>query len=466
MAEKSPSAGALLMVITVVAWAVLGLRTQEVWEARVEVHESLASDALPVYLSGAAVLDGGDPTQAADLIAAYERRGMGTGALFFSTLYPASVGVMVAPLAQRTWVDFLGLWRLLVLLGALAAGVAGGLAAVRGPRAWLAAPLGGLVVMAGFPLMQRSLGLGQANLLIAGLVGLCMLGLSRGWSGLAGSAAAAGVALKLVPGLLFWPMLAARRWRAIIAGAVVGGILLGWTLMAVSLDAVWGGIMGTIRFQQGVFPDWMNRSPAPDWMIFLGALRGLPLGALTLGSIGLCCGRADPTQRPAVLAASAAAAAAWLATHAAAVGVFYGTLLLPALAYAVLWPLSKGAPRRAWAGVGLAAVPWLLGGAVETGLADEPRMVLTGMAVWAVCGARLLHAAPPWPRWGRRTGALVAAAGLMMAGIRLVHGPSLPSMPEDGMETMPQGHGAGVGGVGPDRNWNPEMPKRMPGQAN
>ena len=307
------------------------------------------------------------------------------------------------------------------------------------------------------------MGLGQANLLIAGLVGLSILGLSRGWAAMAGSAAAVGVALKLVPGLLFWPMLMARRWRSIIVGGVTGLLLLGWTLSSVSLEAAIGGILGTIRFQQGVFPDWMNRNPAPDWMIFLGALRGLPLGALTLGLIGVGCLHASPEQRRPVLAASGATAVAWLATHAAAVGVFYGTLLLPALAYAALWPLSEQAPKRAWAGAALVALPWLLSDSIDIGLADEPRMVLLGMAVWAVCVTRLLHAGPRLARSSQGAAAVVIAAGLIMAGVRTVQGPSLPPLSGDGMETMPQGHGAGVGGVGPDRNWNPDMPQRMPG---
>lgn len=464
MVRAPTNTRALWLVLALAAWAGLAWQTHAVWQTRSDIHESLASDALPIYLAGAAVLDGGDPTQARDLIMAYERRGMGTGALFFSTLYPASVGVMVAPLADRPWVDFLGIWRFLMLLGAALAGIAGGLASVRGPRAWLAAPLGGLVVMAGFPLLPESMGLGQANLLISGLAGLSILGLSRGWGTLAGSAAAVGVALKLVPGLLFWPMIMGRRWQAVVVGAITCAVLLAWTLSTVSVDAAIGGILGTIRFQQGVYPDWMNRNPAPDWMIFLGALRGVPLGALTLGLIGRGCLQASPEQRRPVLAASGAAAVAWLATHAAAVGVFYGTLLLPALAYAALWPLSDHAPRRAWMGLPLVLAPWLLGGGLPTGLADEPRMVLLGMAVWAVCVSRLLHAGPRMARSSQWVGALVVAIGLVLAGVRTAQGPSLPPLSGDGMETMPQGHGAGVGGVGPDRNWNPQMPERMPGQ--
>ena len=456
----------LLMVLTIAAWTGLARQTHAVWQTRSDIHESLASDALPIYLAGAAVNDGGDPTQAHDLIMAYEHREMGTGALFFSTLYPASVGVMVAPLADRPWVKFLWLWRLLMLLGAGAAGVAGGLASVRGPRAWLAAPLGGLVIVSdgAFPLLSDSMGLGQANLLIAGLVGLVILGLSRGWAALAGGAAATGVALKLVPGLLFLPMVMARRWRAVVLGAITGALLLLWTLTAVSLDSAVDGVMGTIRFQQGVFPDWMNRNPAPDWMIFIGALRGLPMGALTLGLVSLLAWRADDTQRRPVLAASAATAVAWLSAHAAAVGVFYGTLLLPALVYAVLWPLSEKAPKRSWLGLPLLLVPGLMGSSTVLELAPEPRMVLTAMAVWSVCMARLLHAGGRLPGFGRVGVVAVAAVGVVLAGVRTIQGPNLPPLPNDGMESMPQGHGAGVGGVGPDRNWNPEMPKRMPGQ--
>ena len=92
-------------------------------------------------------------------------------------------------------------------------------------------------------------------------------------------------------------------------------------------------------------------------------------------------------------------------------------------------------------------------------------MVLYGMAVWLVCTMRLAEVAPPMPRWGRMAAAAVIGAGLVMAGVRVTQGPILPPMPEDGMDAMPQGHGAGVGGVGPERNWNPDMPQRMPGQG-
>jgi len=114
--------------------------------------------------------------------------------------------------------------------------------------------------------------------------------------------------------------------------------------------------------------------------------------------------------------------------------------------------------------VPLAILPWLLHATILTGLADEPRMVLLGMSVWTVCMSRLLYAAPPLAQRARLAAVAVIAGGLVMASIRTVQGPSLPPLSGDGMEAMPQGHGAGVGGIGPDRNWNPDMPKRMPGQ--
>ncbi|MDP6934715.1 MAG: hypothetical protein QGG40_17475, partial [Myxococcota bacterium] len=142
-----------------------------------------ASDALPIYLSSAAVIDGGDPTTQEGLQAAYDARKLQVRAETFSNLYPASAGVLLQPLALGSWEQFVVLWRGLLLLGVMVGGAAGAAAGVRGPGTPLAAALGAWLAVTGFPVTGEGIALGQANLLMAGAMGLVILAFSRGCAG-------------------------------------------------------------------------------------------------------------------------------------------------------------------------------------------------------------------------------------------------------------------------------------------
>ena len=78
-----------------------------------------ASDALPLYLSAAAVSEGLDPTLRESLGQVYDERGMNVGAATFSTLYPATAGWLLQPLSALSWEEFTVCWRWM-LVGAQA----------------------------------------------------------------------------------------------------------------------------------------------------------------------------------------------------------------------------------------------------------------------------------------------------------------------------------------------------------
>lgn len=386
------------------------------------VEATRAADALPLYLSAAVVRDGGDPTDPAALRAAHAARGMQVEVPLFSTLYPASAGVLLQPLAVRPWATFVPPWRDLLLGGVLLAGAAAGLAAARGPAAPLAAGLGAWIAVGTFPFVGEGLRLGQVNLAVAGAFAVAMAAASRGWMGAAGAAATLGAAVKLVPAAALWPLLAGRHVRGLVVAGVVGAAALALTFAYVPPARAIAGVLATLEFQAGVTPDWLARPGAPAWVRVLGALRHTPLAAWTVALAGVVgwLGRS-----PAAAAGGIALAAAWLGADAAGFHVLYAPLYLPALVYAALWPLDARAPRFAWLLVPVAASPWLLAAWSAPGIPVEARLVLAGLIAWAAVAVRLVAEAPPLPR-AARLALLVVGLGGALAAARILLPPPPP----------------------------------------
>jgi hypothetical protein len=445
---------ALLTGLLIVA---AGHGTWRVWADAGRTPALRAADALPVYLSGAAVADGEDPTTQRGLKAAYDRREMTVRAATFSNLYPASTGVLLQPIARGTWEEFVVAWRALLLLGAVIAGAAGGLAAARGPWAPVAGALGAWLAVAVFPVTAECVALGQANLLVGGLMGAAMLALSRTRPAVAGVAAILGAGIKLVPGFVVWPLLAARSRRGVLAAGLAGLTVLGATLAFVPMDRVLIGVKSTLQFQSVITPDWMNHGPVPAWVRFAGDLRHTPLmvwttvlsGVTALGVGATLRSDADPALRArsgAVLAGGVALAAAWLGADSAAFHVLYAPLYLPAVAWLAAWPLDRDAPRVAWLGPIVALLPALLyAWAPGPEIGPEARLVLAGLGLWVAVGARLVHLAGGLPRWGW------LAMGLAMGwgAARAQHLSTSPAGPPP--HTLPAGDPTGAGlptGVG------------------
>lgn len=361
------------------------------WDAGTERQALQAADALPLYLSAATVLDGGDPTDQLDLQATYLSRKVVARAAIFSNLYPASAGVLLQPLAVLEYNQFIGWWRALLMFGAVLAGVGAALGSVRGRAAPLAAAIGLWLATAGFPVTAECISLGQANLLMAGVMAVAMAALARGWTTLAAAAGVLGAGIKLVPAAIFAPMLGGRQWWGLLAGALLGGALALVTVTAVPFDRVVGGVQATLQFQSAISPDWLNDIDAPEWVVFVGDWRHratqLITVVLVLGSSWAAAGtsRLRPT-----MAGGVALITAWLGADAAAFHVLYAPLYIPAVVYLATWPLDRDAPRWSWGLVPLAAAPWIALGSPLTEVADSFALTVAGLVVWAGTAVRLL----------------------------------------------------------------------------
>jgi hypothetical protein len=386
-----------------------------------------AADALPLYLAAAAVADGTDPTTQEGLAAAYDRRGVKVGAATFSTLYPASAGVVLQPFAVLAWASFETIWRWGMLVAAAV------VAASAGVRARSAAWGAGLAaVLAWHPLMVEAVRLGQVNLWLGALGALAVV--TPGAAG--GALLAVGALIKVVPGAGLLPFAAARRWGVVVSGAVVGLAGLAVTAGFVPLARVVSALRETLAFQAAIDPDWLvGRDPAPDWMRWLGFVRHDALQWIALGlAVGV------PAARPSLGTARAGLAVlfAWLGADAAGFHILYTPLAFPVLV------LVAGRPVPF---VALAASLHLLARWPES-LAPEPRMVLWGFAAFGVAVSELAREASAVPRgaWERDRelrGVVVALAGLATGGLVAAappgDGPVAAPLPE-GVHT-PEGAG-------------------------
>jgi hypothetical protein len=436
-----------LLAIALVLATLAGLfqiaRTEIVGQA-----QTRASDALPLYLSGAAVAAGLDPTREASLARIYDERGLSVGAATFSTLYPATAGEVMQGLAARAWPDFTTTWRW-ILLGAI-----GGYALAAG---W-AAPGGGMTritwggavgaLLAWHPVSAECVRLGQVNMVLGALCSVAMAavtaagrrgagGEGRTWASdlVCGAALGLGAAVKLVPAALLLPLWATRRWRPTLGAAVVGGAALLLVLPIVPLSRVIEAIRETLRFQAAIDPDWLvGQHPAPGWMRVFGYIRHDALQWITLGTAAVV-----PFARPSTRVATAAMAlvCAWLGADAAGFHVLYTPLAYPVFVLAVGRPLALGV---------LAAALYLL--PLAPGLTPEPRMVLFGLVAWGVAAETLARAARAVPAGvveadpELRQAALATAGvltGVLLVGAMPGDGPLAPPLPEG--RTTPEGAG-------------------------
>lgn len=395
-----------------------------------------ASDALPLYLYGAAAADGLDPTLAASLGAAYDDRKMSVGAAIFSTLYPATAGSLLRPAAAFEWERFTTIWRWLLLASLGSFGVSAAVFAA-GDR-WTRARWGALAaaLLAWHPVSAECVRLGQVNMLLGALCFAAIAASTRGGGAVPGALLAVGALLKLVPGALLVPLLLTRRWPAVASFAAVGLIGVALTVPGVPLPRILVGIAETLRFQSSIDPDWLvGRERAPEWMRVLGFIRHDGLQWVTLGAAALV-----PFARPSRDTAAGAMAllCAWLGADAAGFHVLYAPLVYPAL----LW-VGIGRP---WRFMALGGLFHLL--TVAPAIAPEPRMVLFGLLAWAFCAVGLLEAAArvePGPleadRELRQGGLalLGVAAGAILMGSLPGDGPVAPPLPEG--QTTPDGAG-------------------------
>ncbi len=416
---------AALGIAAAVTWGAMGM-----WSA---ADPRRAEDAVAVYLPARALYLGVDPTDRAVLDGLFRREsatGVATGVL--STLYPPPLAVALFRQTAGGWGPFLAIWRAIVLVGLLAGSAMVGWAAARGRLAPLGAALGAAVALT-HPLTRHALELGQANLLIAGLFGaaICAAALDAGAA--VAVATVIGIGVKLVPGVALWPLLAARRWRAVgIAAALGVGVAL-VTVGFIPVDRVVSSLLDTVRFQQGVVPAWV--SPEENrWSTLLGVFRFGPLGFVSLVIAGVCA--SDGRSRPAVIAAAIALMVAWLGTASAAVGVFYGLFLLPPAILVALWPLEAGASRRTWLAPLVIALPFVFVRSPDDAVEAALEMMLVGLLVWGATVIRLGMAARG--ALTRRSAGIIAVSVVLALGYTARIGLFPPPAPTMAPPVTPQ----------------------------
>lgn len=155
--------------------------------------------------------------------------------LFTSYIQPPTSALAVVPLTLLSWREATRAYLVLNHL-LLAAAVALTLYTVRPtvPLRWAIA--GAAVVVAGFSQIYGSFALGQVDATQAFLLAVGLWGYSRDKPAVTGAAIAAGVAIKLIPGVLLVYFLWKREYRFVAWVVGAGAALFLLTLPAVGLD--------------------------------------------------------------------------------------------------------------------------------------------------------------------------------------------------------------------------------------
>ena len=389
----------LLVTIFVVLVAVKQL--QGAWSYASMASTSAASDSLPVYLGAKAMHEGLDPTKVEHLQRVYASGDVGVTKALFSVLYPPSMHLMLQPLGGLSHGGVLYYWRrvllLLLVVGLGFAGTAG--VAVRRWPAAAALAVGACVAL--FPFFLASqLALGQANLGVAGCFALAVGFAARGRLGLVAAVAAVGSAAKLVPAMIFWPLLCGRAGRALAIGAAVGLALLGLTMIHVPLDRIVDNVMDTLAFQRSVEPHWLHAPGVPDWGRFVGFLKRPPLTLLSLALVAWTqwVHRHHEDRQSMSLALGIALLGAALGADGSGAAAPYATLAMPATAVLVTGPLAKEASRVSWLALPFAGAVYLfLPGGIDAPIHDvELRLVAACTVIWLGVALRLVAGAQPW----------------------------------------------------------------------
>ena len=402
--------------------AVAASKIGEAWRYAAASDPASASDSLPLYLGAKAVNQGLDPTDEATMEAVYASMDVNVTKALFSVLYPPSIHVMLQPLAELSYYGFLYYWRIMllaVLVCGMAAAGSAGLSRARAPLGAALAVLGAFVF---FPLfIDVQLVLGQANVGIAGLLGLAMGAVARGWATPAALVAVVGAGVKLVPAVLVWPLLWARRWRALAVATGFGLVVAGLTLAHVPLGRVLDNLASTLAFQQTVEPHWLHERSLPDWGRFLAFLRRPALLMLSLGltAMAVWSNRFDVHRRREVSAVGMGLLATALAADSAGVGAYYATMAIPGMAVLISWPLSAHASRLSWVGVPAAGmVLWLTDGGLIYNTPDvELKLVLACTVMWVAIALRMIQLSRPWTGLMRIGAVLAVAVALTHASI-------------------------------------------------
>ncbi|MCB9741192.1 MAG: DUF2029 domain-containing protein [Alphaproteobacteria bacterium] len=415
------------------------------------------ADALPLYLYAAAVDEGLSPIDPDSLREIYERRDMGVKAATWSTLYPATAGVLMRPFAALSWKQFEAVWAWVLMAATLAVGLLiptpGGGSPERRRLTWAL----GVSLMALTPASVETARLGQVNMLLAALSAAALVLSLRRRDLLGGALLGLGACLKLVPAAVALPLFLGGRWRVAVGGCLIGLPALALAFGVTPPEALIAGLRDTSAFQSIITPAWLVNPELPRWIWHLGFTRHTALMSLT-GIVAVTFSLWRPG--PGVLVGAGALVLAWLGTSASVFHLLYTPLYAPAWLWICAWALDPRAPRWTWplsfayavAGVWFPAQYWW-------GIDPTVACMLFGFLVWLGVLARTLWEAglaeergPLAPLLERWPSAPAAAYGL--AGVWIVAKVGLPGDgPVDAPLTDTPGQEirrTGVGFIDPD----------------
>lgn len=373
-------------------------RCSEIWNRPTNWGHNAAADARRIFLAGIAARMGLDPTEPASLKKAYEMpeaqkvpMEMPTNHAAgkysdFATMYPATLAPLMIPFAKHSWVWFLYWWRYLIFgtfvvgLGFVGAGV--------GRSRW--APVAIVVaVLAGLhtphSILDICLRIGQANLFVAGIMGMAIGLTAHGANRSAVLFGLLGACVKLVPAIALGPILIrfkAREWGWAIGLTI--GILIAvsyWTPVERFVDDLF-----LIAGQQKMARSHLLVN-AGSGLLWLEWFRVLPMGALSMLATALATWRVRKNERQSaeVLCTGIALMSLWLGTAASAIMDHYSILLVPGMIFVSLWPLRRNAPAWSWI-----LLPAIVGPAYLVPFNIEPyhellSLVLIGTTYWFLC---------------------------------------------------------------------------------
>lgn len=405
------------LIVTIVFLVSIGFgipavqKVSDVWNRPENWGHNAAADARRIFLSGISVRLGLDPTEPESLMTAYETKeaqhvpmDMPTNHANgkysdFATMYPATLAPLAAPFAKNNWIWFLYWWRY-ILFSTFVMGIVGaGLGSARGRWAPIA---GALCLFFGMNtphnILDISLRLGQANLLVAGSFGLMMCMCSLGLFRSAASVALLGGSVKIVPVIGLIPPLSSlfnRVWLWV--GISIIGIVLfvsNWT----PVERFFEDLILILNQQK------MARSHliinASDFMLWLESIRVLPLFCMSflLSSIAVFRSRRDKEALRSATACGTALLSLWLGTSASAIMEHYSILLVPGMLFLASWPFKEKSPWWSWIMVLGYLGPGYL---VPQELFNAHELIslfYTGMVFWCLVAFRLLYEVRHWFR--------------------------------------------------------------------
>lgn len=390
----SPFRRALPTFTLVVA---LGALSASWWSASrpaLRAPPSAAVDFLPLWLGAGLIMEGRDPTSAAEAEVLFRSEGLPMRPGGFFSYYPPTAALPALPLRALSFRNAVDVWRVVCSLstplGVMCAGLAGFAVVAPGLRARSRQAVTTAGLITALALMARParivLPTGQPGPVVVLFTGVALLFMALNRPRSAAGVAALGAALKLVPGVLLPVLVLRRQWGAVLTalGALVG-LVGGLFVLGVPVHPlVWSGEL--LAFvSRGPLPSW---GAEPAWMMALwkGRVGLVVVGSLVAAVVACRRGVTDVSALDLAALALASVGVVLAGSH----HYHEALILLPALAHALAWPAQVPRSRAAWVCAVLLSIVCALGwpAFAPRGRPDSLHWLGIGTAVWGVVWVR------------------------------------------------------------------------------